>query len=101
TDEAQRLIRNYRRALCVPFLAEAVAVAGLLAWAGAMVLYYEQVAAFFIVAVLHSLTGLHFVRRVKERAADSTWQPQRTVALSLKIRRLADYTSVSFEAAVG
>lgn len=96
--QAGPLIRRYRRALCVPLAAEAVVVAGLLAASGWQALVYEQPAAFVAVAVLHSLTAVHFVRLVKERAAgDGVWQPSRAVALSLRVRRLADYTSVPFE----
>src|SRR5262249_47003940 len=57
----------------------------------------EQCAALVLVRIFHTLVFAHFARQAKWLAVNDPWKPVASVALSLKVRRLADYTSVALE----
>lgn len=97
---ARRLVRRYRGWLLAPLPLEAVVIAVIL-WQGTLwSVMVEQAMAALVVALVHTLVAIHFVRQAKWAAAQDSWKPASAVALSLIERRLADYTSVPFEIAL-
>jgi hypothetical protein len=97
---ARPLLRRYRARLLVAHAADAGGAAAALALGGPVALAVEQVAAAVLLRVHHSLVGIHTVRKAKWLAAQGPWKPVRSVALSLKTRRLRDYVSLPFEIAL-
>src|SRR5262249_54862318 len=94
---ARPLLRGYRARLLVVYAADACCALAAYFWAGLAGLVVEQAGAAILVRVHHSLVGIHFVRRAKWLAVQGSWTPVRSVALSLRTRRLRDYTKLPFE----
>src|SRR5262249_18487315 len=89
---APRRVRRGR--LPVVYAADVCCALAAFFWAGLAGLVVEQAGAAILVRVYHSLVGIHFVRQAKWLAVQDSWKPVRSVALSLKTRRLRDYTNL-------
>jgi hypothetical protein len=99
-DAAMPLLRRYRTWLIVPLVPEAGCLAAVFCWGNALQLFFEQAAVLVVVRVFYSFVAVHIIQQAKRLAAGASWQPVRSIALSLKVRRLADYTSRAFESAL-
>jgi hypothetical protein len=99
-EARQPLLRRYRRSLFAPVLLEASCLAADVAWGNAFHIFLEQVAALVVVRVFYSFVAVYFIRQGKWLAVEDSWTPVASVALSLKARRLADYTNTRLEIAL-
>lgn len=91
------LLRRYHAWLLLPFLPEVVLVAALAWWGTLRVLVLQQTITCVLVSVYHSFVAAWFARKGKWLAVADNWKPVAGVALSLRVRRLADYTNPLFE----
>src|SRR5262249_36420391 len=75
-------------------------IAAILLWGKAWHLVAEQATAIVLISIFYNFVAVHFVRQAQWLALNDTWKPVASVALSLKARRLADYTNLVFEASL-
>jgi hypothetical protein len=96
-SEADPLLRRYRRQLLVACAVDICCALAAFFWRGLAALVVEQAVAAILMRFYYSFLGIHFVRKAKLLAVQGSWEPVRSVALSLKTRRLRDYTNLPFE----
>jgi hypothetical protein len=100
-EAAQPLLRRYRALLVVAYLPDVILAITAFLWGGLITLFCEQLAAAVLIRLYDTLVAIHTIRQAKWLAAEASWNPVRSVSLSLKTRRLRDYSSVPFELALG
>jgi hypothetical protein len=99
-ESAMRLLRRYRVLLFGVYVPDICFGLAAYRWGGLFGLLLEQLAAAVLTRLFHSLLAIHTIRQAKWLAAQNSWNPVRSVSLSLKTRRLQDYSSVPFELAL-
>jgi hypothetical protein len=97
SEQAKPLLRRYRAQLFFIYVPDAICASAAFYSGGLLGVALEQIAASFVTRVYHTLLAIHTIRRAKSLAAGGTWMPVRSIALSLKTRRLSDYTNLAFE----
>src|SRR5262245_47287646 len=97
---AEPLLRQYRALLWIPYLPDALCALAALHWGGLLGLLLEQLAAAVVTRVSQTLLAIHTIRQAKWLAVQDSWKPVKSVALSLKARRLRDYANLPFELVV-
>jgi CubicO group peptidase (beta-lactamase class C family) len=94
---AQPLLRRYRALIFVPYVPDVLCALTAFVWSGVFGLVLEQMAAGIVIRLYHQFLAIHTIRQAKWLAVQDSWKPVRTVALSLKVRRLRDYTNWPLE----
>jgi CubicO group peptidase (beta-lactamase class C family) len=94
---AAPLLRRYRSLIFVAYVPDLFCALAAFVWLGTFGLILEQIAAAIVTRVYHQLLVIHTIRQAKWLAVQDSWQPVRSVALSLKVRRLRDHTRWSVE----
>jgi hypothetical protein len=96
-SSAGPLLRRYRALIFVGYVPDLFCALAAFVWLGAFGLILEQIVAGIVTRVYHQLLVIHTIRKAKWLAVQDSWQPVRSVALSLKVRRLRDHTRWSVE----
>jgi hypothetical protein len=99
-DAAMPLLRRYRALLSAVYLPDVFCGLAAFSWGGLTGVLIEQLAAAVVTRLYHSLLAIHTIRQAKWLAAQNSWNPVRSMSLSLKTRRLRDYSSAPFELAL-
>src|SRR5262249_12334861 len=84
---AAPLLRRYRSLIFVAYVPDLFCALAAFVWFGAFGLILEQIAAAIVTRIYHQLLVIHTIRQAKWLAVQDSWQPVRSVALSLKVRR--------------
>ena len=94
------LLHRFRVWIYLPCGPEILAAVAAYLWGGLPALFVEQAAVYILAQFYFPLLAIHTVRQAKWLALGDSWKPVASVALSLKVRRLRDYSSLPFELAV-
>jgi hypothetical protein len=99
-DVSRPLLRRYRSRLMLVYLPDALCAVAAYLWGGLIGLAFEQIAGAIVTRLCQTLVAIHTIRQTKLLAAEGSWKPVASVALSLKTRRLRDYLDLRFELAL-
>ena len=94
------LLRRYRSRLLLVYLPDALCALAAYLWGGLIGLALEQITGAIVTRLCQTLVAIHTIRQTKLLAAEGSWKPVASVALSLKTRRLRDYLDLRFELAL-
>ena len=99
-DVSMPLLRRYRSRLMLVYLPDALCALAAYLWGGLIGLALEQIFGAIVTRLCQTLVAIHTIRQTKLLAAEGSWKPVASVALSLKTRRLRDYLDLRFELAL-
>jgi hypothetical protein len=99
-DASMPLLRRYRLRLLLVNVPDALCALAAYLWSGLIGLAIEQIAAAIITRIGLTLIAIQTIRQAKLLAAEGSWKPIASIALSLETRRLRDYINRPFELAL-
>ena len=82
------------------YLPDALCALAAYRWGGLIGLAFQQIAGAIVTRICQTFVAIHTIRQTKLLAAEGSWKPVASVALSLKTRRLRDHLDLRFELAL-
>ncbi len=88
-DVSMPLLRRYRSRLLLVYLPDALCALAAYLWSGLFGLAVEQIAGAIITRICLTLVAIQTIRQTKLLAAEGSWKPVASIALSLETRHCA------------